>query len=127
MKSNKINELIGALDFLSIKELAVEELKKALQLKKALKSKVEEIKELQLEVLRKHDVQETNGTYEFATHPKRKEVEVDLKIVNEAEYEISPLNFIAFEKIKSNNAPNSFLSSDSLALLETLTDYLAIK
>ena len=122
MKPAELKLLQQSLNYLSIKDFSIEELKQILRIKKELTSKAKDIDDLQEEVMKKYEiVGDQYKNYNWNGHPEFNAISKDINLIMESEYTIEGLNFLPLEKIKL------IKDIDSITIMESLIDNLEIK
>lgn len=123
MKLVEAQELSIVLDTIKLVSFSVEELKKILSIKRETKKLIEETNELKIEVMKKYDIQNVNGGYQFEKHSKAAEITKEIGEIDKGPYILaSEINFITFEQLKTA------LKDDHTAnTLEILDNYLVKK
>jgi hypothetical protein len=96
--------------------LEVGTLTKLFKLKKAIRESLDELRSLQVEVLKKYDVKPSaNGNYEYASHTRIEEIQADMNKLIGTKVDLQPTNFMTVKELSSSASGVGIEELDVLA------------
>lgn len=97
--------------------LTLDSLKAILKVKKSLKTYFDEIRELQIEIMKKFNIEETVEGYVYKDHPEKQKIENELREVLKEEYNIPVKEFLTYKELSTATKDMSMIILDKISIL----------